>query len=88
MSKIPNDCIYSTDIVKIKSSETTFKSTKESDFIEETVYRLRYKWYGETYTMLFDYDSDLREYVDEHYQSWMRNFHRNQPPNPQADSKV
>lgn len=79
MKKLPHDSIYSMDLVTIKD---------QIEFKDEVVYRLRYKWYGETYTMLFDYDSDLREYVDDHYQSWMRNFHRNQPPDPQADSKV
>lgn len=85
MSKIPDDCIYSTDIVKIKSSETTFKSTKESDFIEETVYRLRYRWRGEIYTMLFDTESDRSEFIDDHYQSWKRDYMWNTPlpPDPQ-----
>lgn len=85
MNKLPEDCLYSIDIVKIKSSETTFKSTKESDFIEETMYRLRYKWYNETYTMLFDNESDVREYVDSHYKvKWLKNFRSNQPPDPQT----
>ena len=79
MKALPHDCIYSMDLITIKD---------QIEFKEEVVYRLRYKWYGETYTMLFDYDSDLREYVDEHHQSWMRNHHRNQPPDPQADPKV
>lgn len=79
MKKLEDKAVYAMDLLTIQD---------HIEFKQETVYRLRYKWYGETYTMLFDYDSDLREYVDEHHQSWMRNFHRNQPPDPQADSKV
>ena len=55
------------------------------EFKEEVVLRLRYKWNNETYVMLFEFDGELRDYVDEHHQSWMRNFHRNQPPDPQID---
>ena len=79
MNKLPENSIYSMDLITIKD---------HIEFKEEVVLRLRYKWYGETYTMLFQYDSDLREYVDEHHQSWMRNYHRNQPPDPQADPKA
>ncbi len=75
MNKLGENHIYTWDIITIKD---------HIDFKEESVYRLRYKWYGETYTMLFDNQSDVSEYVDDHYKSWLRNFHRNQPPTPQT----
>lgn len=78
MNKLADNAVYSMDIATIIDFEG----------YEYPVYRLRYRWYGDVFTMLFNSQSEMSEYVDDHHQSWMRNFHRNQPPDPQADSKA
>lgn len=71
MEKLKEEAVYSWDIVTI---------TDQVEFKKESVHRLRYKLYGNTYTMLFDSCSDCREYIDKNYDSWMMNFHSKQTP--------
>jgi hypothetical protein len=79
MKPLDDTIIYSIDLVDFND---------RIDFKKETVYRVRYRFDKETYTMLFNSDSDAREYVDAFYPSWRRNHYRNQPPDPQADSDI
>ena len=75
MKPIEKTYIYSIDLVDFND---------QIDFKKETVYRLRYQFDNETYTMLFESDADCREYVDAFYPSWRRNYYLNQPPDPQT----
>lgn len=72
MKDIDSNAVYCMDLVTMYD---------HIDFKEETVLRLRYRWYGKTHSVLFESDSDLREFVDTHHKEWLDNFRKMTDPN-------
>lgn len=72
MKDIDPNSVYCMDLVTIND---------HIDFKEEVVVRLRYRWFGKTHSLLFESDSDLREFVDAHHKEWLENFRKMTDPN-------